>query len=104
MGLRKSKIFKQRLDRPVFKHDCDECEFIEGFILKDRRYDLYRCGQGVCGPSYIARYSEGAGYWSMLWSVLKGVTADKLGLTSLLYEVQKRAKIEELKIEAGDLL
>jgi len=34
---------KQQFNKPIFKHDCDKCEFIEGFMLEEKRFDLYRC-------------------------------------------------------------
>jgi len=87
---------KQQFNKPIFKHDCDKCEFIEGFMLEEKRFDLYRCESDSPGISYIARYSHrGGDYWSMPWNILKYLNAE--GYTLLLSEVQKRAKLREKK-------
>ena len=88
--------------KPIYKHDCSECEFIKTITVEGTKYDIYRCGQTGfrLGSSWVARYDdEGSHYWSMPWDVLKGSTLEQA--TSLMREVYRIAcEVEEKRIDA----
>ena len=60
------------LDKPQFKHDCNDCKFLGQYTTPGWvKCDLYFCPQGGRIPTVIARYSdEGSDYNSGLGSKL----------------------------------
>ena len=52
---------------PFWKHDCDQCVFLGGYMFGTERNDLYFCDQSIGGPTLICRfYDEGSAYRSGL--------------------------------------
>ena len=51
---------------PIYQHDCDRCEFIGRFALKDGvEFDIYTCYQGGELPTTVIRFGDdGTNYMS----------------------------------------
>ena len=82
--------------KPVYRHDCSTCKFIQNLTVDGTIYDVYRC-PGPRTAIWVARYDdEGSGYWSMPWDILKTVPKDS-DSTKLLKEVQQAAREYEEK-------
>jgi hypothetical protein len=77
--------------KPVYRHDCSTCTFVQNLTVDGTIYDVYRCA-GPLTSTWIARYNdEGPGYWSMPWEVLRTIPKDN-DSTKLLKEMQRIAE------------
>lgn len=44
-------------ETPVFKHDCEDCEFLGGIMNDGFRWDIYTCMTAI-GRTVICRYGD----------------------------------------------
>lgn len=72
--------------KPIYKHDCDACQFLGSTVVEGEAYDLYYCAHE---PTIIARWSdEGADYSSGLCfgesSLVRHINGDTRGNKPLM--------------------
>lgn len=46
------------MEMPHFKHDCDTCNYLGGYVDRGQIMDLYFCDQGNHFPTVVLRYSD----------------------------------------------
>lgn len=70
---------------PIYKHDCDQCEFLGSEELSGGMFDGYYCTQGGNLPTIVMRFgNEGQEYHSYSPDMIENTPIPQMTETMLL--------------------